>query len=79
MVKFAISYLVICVMTHLWLFLDTLYYSNKKPSQTVAEIREKIADVDKEINDSDKSDFEKLDVLLDIKEYWERELAKLIN
>ena len=79
MAKLAIVYGIFCVVTYTWLFIDTLYYSHKKPSLSEKEIRDRISAAEYEIEKYKNSDFNKLDMLFDIKEYWEYELSKLIG
>lgn len=76
--KYVISYLLFALVTYGWLYLDTLYYKHKRPTLNADEIRKRIADIDEEIKLNGGSDCQKLDLCLDIKEYWEQELSKII-
>jgi hypothetical protein len=75
--KYIVAYLLFALATYGWLYLDTLYYRHKKPTLSADEIRRRISDADEKISLNGGSDCQELDLYLDIKEYWERELAKI--
>ena len=75
--KYITAYILLTLGIYGWMYLDTLYYKHKKPTLSADEIRKRIADIDEEISINGGSDCRKLDLCLDIKEYWEKELSKI--
>lgn len=75
--KYITAYILLTLVVYGWMYLDTLYYKHKKPTLSADEIRKRIADIDEEISINGGSDCRKLDLCLDIKEYWEQELSKI--
>lgn len=72
-----IIYGFISVLVVAFIIFDIKYYEHKLPTETVDEINSKI----KSYNDmiANETDYHKIGLFLDKKEYWEQQKQKLIK
>lgn len=75
MLKYIVTYILICGAALVWVCIDHNRYEKKKPNLTREELEERIK---RAYGNADNSDSrEQREYYLDVASYWEHELSKL--